>query len=155
MAAILVFFSFGFNMSSATDDSLTFFFWLAGQSGHAEWATENLVTLWNMMTSQRTSQCLSSVTKWPLLCVASLLTYLYQNSSSELHGGGTGRVQSMGSQHTAPLLAAFPPSNMSTNSNSRSCLGPAHVWPLKAEGDMHFRVWKLKLYHWAKVILSL
>lgn len=44
--------------------------------------------------------------------------------SSELHRGGTGRVQTSDRLHTALWLVRFPPSNRAANSNSRFCLVP-------------------------------
>lgn len=45
---------------------------------------------------------------------------------SELHGGGTGRVQTLGMLRTAPPLDERRPSNTSANHNSRLPLCPAH-----------------------------
>lgn len=64
--------------------------------------------------------------------------------SSELHRGGTGRVQTSDSLHTALWLVRFPPSNKSANSNSRFCLVPPTLTSLKAEGAMYFRGWWLR-----------
>lgn len=46
--------------------------------------------------------------------------------SSELHGGGTGRVQTLESLQTALSLARFSPSNMPANNNSRLFPCPTH-----------------------------
>lgn len=73
--------------------------------------------------------------------------------SSELHGGGTGSVETSVTLRSALLLARLRPSNTSTNQNSRKI--HKHrllLTSLNAEGPVHIRVqcWTKYSRHKAK-----
>lgn len=61
--------------------------------------------------------------------------------SSELHGGGTGSVETSGMLRSVLLLARLRPSNTPTNHNSRKIHKHRPLLTsLNAEGPVHIRV---------------
>lgn len=115
-------------MSPATDDSLTFFTLVDDHCGHAEQQSEQHKSgdlLLNYILLKYYTPALLDH-KMALALCAQLAYLSVLKLSSELHGGGTGRAETLESLRTVPLLAGFPPSNTSANSNLRFCLHPTH-----------------------------
>lgn len=70
-----------------------------------------------------------------------VLPHLYVlKLSSELHGGGTGGVQTSEILRSLLPLDRRGPSNTTANKNSRIRPSPTPFWPLKAEEPVHIRV---------------